>query len=1067
MPTCATAKYNKLLTVSRRQRNKLYVDSYFRIARSNYQKCSFVLLDLDRKSLNLKGLYLLQRQAHNPDKKGYMRKTFLALSLFAAAIFIGVQPAQAQAPTGNISGRVTSSDGQPLPGVTVSITSDSAPGTRSVVTTENGDYVFALLPPGVYTISFTLDGFQGQRRTQNVAGTQNAALDVTMPLAGVTVAVNVVAQAEPFAATAQVATNFKQDLMAALPTNRTIDAVLLMAPAVHPTGPRGAYTINGSQSYENLWILNGTVINENLRGLPMTPYIEDAIQEVTVASSGVSAEYGRFAGGVATAVTKSGGNQFSGSFRTSFANDSWRSLTPFQTNQLLTTQLKKSDLKADNVVPTYEATMGGPVIGNRLWFFGAARSQKQEERRTTVGTNISYLRTNDEQRYEGKLTYTPAVGHLVQGSYFKLNQTLFNNTGSQVADLRSLTPQGQPQTMISTQYTGVLTPNFSLSVNYSARKFSLTNVGADTTDRILGTLVLDLSRGWRYWSPTFCSGSACGDGDEQRNNENAVIKGSYFLSNNTSGTHHIVFGYDYFNDNIIANTHPSGSDYRIRGTSSIVRGTDIYPVFLPGTTTLDKNPLLAISQGSDLRTHSLFANDTWRFNDRLTFNLGLRLDKNDATDGDGANVGNDASFSPRLSAIWDPTGNGRWAVNGSFARYTMALTSNLAASTARAGNAATYRWVYTGAPINADLNAPTASLVTTESAIRQVFAWHDLAGGDGRTTQAASLPGVNMKITDPLTSPYAIEYSTGVSRALGQRGTIRADFVYRDFNNFYSLRTDLATGKVVNGGVNFDLGVIENSDRTDRQYVGLTTQLNYEVGSWFSVGGNYTLSRAHGDLEGETVAGGPSGSLANNYPEYRVASWNYPSGDLAIDQRHRSRMWATYHVPVSGSAGTLAVGLLQQFASGVPFAPVVGVPIGTAIENPGYATPPAALEYFVLGRNPFRTEATYRTDLSVNYGYRFSALRDFRPELFFHGEVLNVFNQFQACGCGENVFRNGGISDLQSIGTGARLLTPFNPYTTTPVEGVHWAKLPGFGEPQNTFGYTSPRIFRFSVGVKF
>ena len=79
--------------------------------------------------------------------------------------------------------------------------------------------------------------------------------------------------------TAQVATNFKQDLMATLPSNRTLDAVLLMAPAVHATGPRGAFTISGSQSYENLFTLNGAVITENLRGAPFTLYIEDALQE--------------------------------------------------------------------------------------------------------------------------------------------------------------------------------------------------------------------------------------------------------------------------------------------------------------------------------------------------------------------------------------------------------------------------------------------------------------------------------------------------------------------------------------------------------------------------------------------------------------------------------------------------------------------------------------------------------------------------------------------------------------------------------------------------------------------
>jgi len=422
------------------------------------------------------------------------------------------------------------------------------------------------------------------------------------------------------------------------------------------------------------------------------------------------------------------------------------------------------------------------------------------------------------------------------------------------------------------------------------------------------------------------------------------------------------------------------------------------------------------------------------------------------------------SVSPRLSAVWDPNGGGVWALTGSFARYTMALTSNLAASTAVAGNAATYRWVYTGAPINAD--ATQSQLTTTEEAMRQIFAWHDSLGGDSRPTQFTSIPGVNMKLDEPLTSPYSIEYSGGVSRALGQRGTVRADVVYRDFRNFYSLRADRATGSVTVSTGTFDKNVVENSDVTDREYVGLTTQATYNFGSQLAVGGNYTLSHAHGSLEGETTNGGPSGALANNYPEYRVASWNYPEGDLNIDQRHRARMWATYDLPLSPSSGSFSLGLMQQFASGVPFAAMTAVPT-TGMTNPGYVAPPPSVEYFFLGRNPFRTESTYRTDLAVNYGYRFGRSGAAHPELFFHGEMLNVFNQFQACACGENVFRNGGISDLSTISQAVQLVTPFNPYTTQPVEGVNWKKAPGFGEPQNTFGYTSPRIFRFSVGLRF
>ena len=177
-----------------------------------------------------------------------------------------------------------SSDGQPLPGVTVAVTSPMLQGMRTAITSDSGDYLIPLLPPGTYTVSFELAGFQTVRRTQQVAGTHNARVDVDDVAGGVNESVTVVADAQPFVETAQVATNFKQDLMATLPSNRTIDAVLLMAPAVHATGPRGAFSIDGALSYENLYLLNGAVINENLRGAPYPLYIEDALQEVTVAT---------------------------------------------------------------------------------------------------------------------------------------------------------------------------------------------------------------------------------------------------------------------------------------------------------------------------------------------------------------------------------------------------------------------------------------------------------------------------------------------------------------------------------------------------------------------------------------------------------------------------------------------------------------------------------------------------------------------------------------------------------------------------------------------------------------
>jgi len=995
-----------------------------------------------------------------------MRVRVLTL-IVALLIGVAVAPALAQAPTATISGHVLSADGQPLPGVTVSVASPNLQGIRTAITTANGDYIIPLLPPGEYALTFEIGSFEPVKERRNVAGTQNAIVDVTMAIAGRVETVTVIGDAETFVESAHVATNFKQNLMAVLPSNRTIDAVLLMAPAVHATGPRGGFTINGSQSYENLFMLNGAVVTENLRGQPFTLYIEDAIQETTVSTAGISAEYGRFEGGVGNAITKSGGNTFSGSFRTSMANDSWRSFTPFETTQLIGNPALA--LKLDKTVPTYEMTMGGPVEKDRLWFFGAARVQKQESTRTTVGTNIPYIRTNDEKRYEGKLTYAIKTGHSLQGSYLALDQVLKKNTAQAAMDLQSLTDQGQPQDLYSIHYTGVVRSNLFLEAQYSARHLKFTNTGADTKDRIKGSLVLDLANGRRYWSPTFCSGSVC-DGDEERNNSDVIVKASYFKSDKRTGSHHVVFGYDRFLDMIKANTHGSGSDYRIRGTSSIVKGQNVYPVFLANTT-LDYTPLAGLSEGTHLRTHSLFVNDNWRLNNHLSFNVGVRMDTNDATDGGGVKTGDGTTFSPRVSAIWDPTTNGVWAVTGSYARYVTALNANLAGAATKYGNSSTYRWTYRGPLINATANAdtPEADLVKTEDAIRTVFAWFDSIGGiDARPLTAAAVPGVSMKIPTPLRSPYSNEYAGGVSRTLGARGTMRLDAVYRQYQNFYALRTDTATGRVTDEfGSNFDLAFIENTNGTERRYAGLIWQASYNFDR-LMLGGNYTLSHAYGNLEGETANTGPSGASIAAYPEYKRMAWNAPQGDLQIDQRHRARMWGTYGVPLSPSKGDITLGLVQQFASGVPYGAVGLINPSTFVSNPGYVTPPTQVEYYFTERDAFRTDATYRTDVSVNYAFRFGHGGGSQPELFFHGEVLNVFNQFQLCGCGASVFNNGGISDQSTIQQGARVLpTPFNPFTDTPVQGVNWNFNPNFGTGLNALAYTSPRLFRLSFGMRF
>ena len=276
-----------------------------------------------------------------------------------------------------------------------------------------------------------------------------------------------------------------------------------MAPGVHPTGPAGAFSFGGSVSFENLFLLNGVSINENIRGQAFDTAIEDAIQETTVANGGVSAEFGRFSGGVVNIITKSGGNQFSGSFRESLNNDKWRTLTPFETERLATTP----EPRIDKVVPTYEYTLGGPVMRDRLWFFTSGRLRDESQGRTLIATNVPYEFTEEQRRYEVKGTYSLNPEHRFQVNYNHHDRSQINYSFNQnlTMDLRSLGTRRLPERLYAVTYSGMLTSKLFVEALVSKRTFEFIGSGAKSTDLIEGTLLIDNSRGGtRWWSDTFC-----------------------------------------------------------------------------------------------------------------------------------------------------------------------------------------------------------------------------------------------------------------------------------------------------------------------------------------------------------------------------------------------------------------------------------------------------------------------------------------------------------------------------------------------------------------------------------
>jgi outer membrane receptor for ferrienterochelin and colicin len=1019
----------------------------------------------------------------------------LAVALLA---FAGV--AAAQTTNGTISGHVADSQGLALPGVTVNATSPNLQGVRSVVTSENGDYVIPLLPSGVYTISFELSGFEKVTKTGTLAPTQTLPMDVAMGPAAITETVNVSGRApEVLTQTAQVATNFKQDLIATLPTNRDVNAVLLLAPAVHPTGSGGAYSIAGAASFESLFMVNGVNVSENLRGQPLNLYIEDAVQETTVATAGISAEFGQFSGGVVNVVTKSGGNSFSGSFRDTLNNDNWRSYTLMPAGALVPNNRVASvpttvaacgiaanepcsegaqyprDTRLNLTVPTYEYTGGGPILKDHLWFFTAGRLTSQDSTRQTFVTNLPYTFTNDSKRYEGKLTYSLNSNHRVQGTYTKIIQNLANSNQFNVMDLSSLYDGQQPQDLLALNYSGVLSPTLFAEARVTNRHFTFHGFGSPFQDIINGTMVRDLVNGTRYWTSTFCG--VCRD--EQRDNTDVFLKGNYFLSRKGSRSHNIVFGYNTFNDIRVSDSYQSGSSYRILGTTTIVRGTTIYPQFLTTGATrtlIQYDPIGLSSQGTNFRTHSIFANDNVRWNNNITLNLGMRFDKNHGVDGTGNLTAKDSAWSPRVGVVWDPKGNGDWAVTASFAKYVAAVLNTIADSSSSAGQPSSFQWAYNGPAINPDPNA--ATLIDTPTAIQQVFNAcrrdaNGLCTGLGPTV-GSSVPGVGVKIPNGLDSPNALEYAVGISRQLGNRAAIRADYVFRNYRDFYSQRIDTTTGRAVDSlGTPTDVSFVENTNDLKRRYQGLTVSTTYRMSGRTDIGGNYTVSHLWGNFDGENQTSGPITATNFQYPEFRQQSWYSPEGDLGADQRHRSRLWINYGVP---KIPALTISFLESMSSGVPYGAVGtvnAIPYVDPLIAAKYVNPQggASETYYYTARDAFRTDSEFRTDFSATINHSLNA-GSHKVDLFIQMHVLNVFNQFQLCGCGDSVFNNGGQILLTRISTGVNspngtTRPNFNPFTTTPVQGVNWDFSPAFGTAQSRLAFTSPREFRVTFGVRF
>jgi hypothetical protein len=967
------------------------------------------------------------------------------LGACAMVLTIAASVAAQGNPTGTISGHVADPDGLAVPGATITASSSVLQGVRTATTSGNGDYIVPFLPAGEYDVTFELQGFRTVTRKISVKMAETLPVNVTLTVAAVAETVTVSGATPDIVPTATIAANFKAEALERLPVGRALNDAVLLAPGVAGNGPSGNIMVAGALSFESQYLVNGVVINENLRGQALNLFIEDAIQETKVSTGAISAEYGRFGGGVVNMITKSGGNTFSGSFRTTFDNDAWRSLTPYPTDQTV-----------DSITPTYEMTAGGPFVKDKLWYFGAGRFTKPERNLTLAVTGDNYTTATDERRYEGKITYALNPRNNAKFGYTKRTTDVTNNRFGTIMDRDSLYDNSTNQYLYTLNYTSVLSSKLFVEGQYSKKISATMDTGSQFTDLVKGTPISDRSKtigtaNPLFNSPTFCA--VCGGGWlEHRDNWDWFIKTSYFLSTGRTGSHNIVAGFDNYKEWRKNDNWQSGSEYNIGATRTIFDGTAIYPVFQNDSTTfINYLPILQRSVGNDIRTYSGYANDAWRLSTHLSFNIGARFDLNRSKDQSGTAVVRDSQWSPRLGVTWDIQGNGRWTANLGFARYVSGISTALVDAGSAGGRQASFSWFYQGP----NINTGPGPLLTADKALPILWDWFFGNGGNNRTTRTTpNIPGLSTRVAGDVTSPSTNEISLGVANAIG-RGEWRLDYVHRKSSDLYGDFLDPSTGKVPDpAGRLFDLTIVSNSPQAKRSYDGLTADARYRW-SRAQVGGNYTLSKTWGNFNGENVGSGPVRAIFDTFPEYRQESWNYPTGYNPGDQRHKARAWIGYALPVPESIGRVDVGVVQRADSGVAVDVTGSIDPRAFVANPGYIAPTGSVSYYFTPRGDFRWDNVFSTDLSFTWGKRVPQLA--RTELFFRGVVTNLFNN--------------GARTRGDIGIDTRLnnaaYQAFNPFTTAPIQGANWNYSPTFGQPQAFDDYQPARLFSFSVGVRF
>ena len=865
--------------------------------------------------------------------------------------------------SGGIVGKVTDSSGAAVPGVTVEAKSRALQGTRSAVSDTDGVYRFALLPPGEYTLVFNLSGFGPATHTGVVALGKDATFDVSLRLASVSETMTVSAEAPVLDTTStSLGTNLSQRAIETLPTGRNYASIVQVAPGVstdaNPSNPsQSTISVYGSSGAENAYYIDGVNTTNMEYGFQGKELNFEFISEVDVKTGGYEAEFGRSTGGIINVITKSGGNQFNGDVFGYHDSDSLQS----DADAVVST----SGTQAGFTRSDYGADLGGFIMRDKLWFFAAYDGVKNSLDTRLPGDTIGSLpvSTSKSRRNlgSGKLTYNLGASQSLVGTFLQDPRV---DTGA-INDADH-TLNGDPSTYLGRQdfggrdyalrYDGSFSSKWILS-GQVARHREANSVGPSTSE---GNGVQVRDAGADFFQ-TGGFGLIQNKSFDRKHYASSVMR--------ILAGHEIKGGLEYEQASAEVTKRMSGGQQVDVFANEANPAKKIYSHFYWTTpdATVANAPLSQLVSSPEHRVTTAYVQDRWSVNDRIVVTYGVRWDRQEIIDASGTKqIDMKKDYAPRLGFIFDPSGQHRMKLYGSYGQFYEEIPMDLVIRS----------FSYERQP--RIINYSPTSIVPDPA-----------AEADFGTT--SKILGGFTEPSDPnIRNQYMNELILGGEKEVMPNLAVGIKGIYRNYGRVVEdfLCADDGTYCIGNPGEGimeqvFTLDYSQQFDapKAKRTFKGVQFDATKRFSNNWQGMASYLFSKLDGNFDGEyapftNVGADPNISAAYDYYDFftngKDLSKITNNGPLSNDRRHQFKVSGVYQSPFK-----LSVGLAAYWRSGTP------------LTRYGYSDAYGRYEFFLTQRGAEgRSPSNYDADVHLGYPIDVSAVKV--------NLLLDVFNLFNA-----------------------------------------------------------------------